>query len=448
MASSRFDWSALPSGLLRQLKKDLGLHGGDVPQALARTFGDRPTEEFVQRVWPTLRDCWIAKDPVVRRSVVVALRARRLGSKTISGAYARAEVAYLRSCRNGPGLREVVLAHLLALGEHVSLVRGKPSPHAARSDAWGEFARKLAMNLAQLEADQCLILSTRRRPGRYVQFAQRGSLGLRVETVSNAHLEEWDRLDDEALLRLKDFGWLSPTDAPDEKPEREGTRNYYREWSVPVPYGEAAKFAVRTLDEVLEVHHPGFLVYRAFAHGDTAVILPNLGLARESDEHGSVPAHAGSEATSAAGPDELLGQVKEVVRALLSVDEVATDDDGDIPIRSMASITYVRVFRDAPVVRVFSPVLWDMGDPTDVEETVNEINKTTNWVKAIWDKGAVVLFSDVVGSPLAEAQLAAAIQSVVDRADEYGPQLQEKYGGRTAFGVALPPRQAPIGGYL
>jgi hypothetical protein len=127
---------------------------------------------------------------------------------------------------------------------------------------------------------------------------------------------------------------------------------------------------------------------------------------------------------------------------------VLVDKDGDIPIPSQASLTYVRVFKDAPVVRVFSPVLWDLGAPSDIEQTVNDINRTTNWVKAIWEHGKVVLFSDVVGDPLAESQLAAAIRSVVHRADEVGPALQEKYGGRTAVSAAVPPKQTPIGGYL
>lgn len=448
MARKRFDWSALPSGLLRQLSEDFTLRGRDVPHALARTFGARPTEEFVQETWPALRERWVARDPVVRRSVVTALRDRGLGSSRFRGASARTEVAYLRSCRSSPRLREVVLAHLLALGEHVPPVRGKPAPHAARGGAWEEFAITLATNLAQLEVDQFLILETRRRPAHYLQFAQQGPTGLRAETVSNAYLEEWERLDDEALGRLKGLGWLAPTYAPDGTPDSDRSPNYYAEWPLPVPYGDVGNMAVRTLEDVLDVHHPGFLRYKAFAHGGAPIILPNLGLVRANDEVPSPSSPTSSPPTPPAGPDELLGQVKEVVRSLLGVDEVAVDDDGDVPIRSEASLTYVRVFTDAPVVRVFSPVLWDIGDPEDIEETVNDINKATHWVKAIWDRGTVVLFSDVVGSPLAEVQLTAAIESVISRADEYGPQLQQKYGGRTAFGAALPPRQPPIGGYL
>jgi hypothetical protein len=290
VAKTRFDWSALPSRMLRQLQDDLGIEDADAARGLANRFGAKPTEAFVREAWKALRDRWIAKDPAVRRSVVSALRARGLGSTSIGGSSAQAEAAYLRSCRNGPSLRAIVLPHLLALGRPVTPLDPKPAA-------------------------------------------------------------------------------VGPT-------------------------------------------------------------------------HPDIPASA------AFGPDELRARVREVVRSVLGVDEVLMDKDGDIPIRSQQSVTYVRVFPDVPVVRVFSPVLWDLGNPSGIEEAVNDINRTTNWVKAIWDDGTVVLFSDVVGDPLAESQLAAAINSIVHRADEVGPALQQRYGGRTAFGAALPPRHLPIGGYL
>jgi Putative bacterial sensory transduction regulator len=290
VARTRFDWSALPAAVLQQLMADFRLTGDDPAAAVAAHVGEEPTELFVKGAWATLRDGWIAKSPPVRRSVVSALLAEGLGATSITGRSARAEVEYLRSCRNAPTLRAIVLAQLLAVG------------HAG--DGAG------------------------------------------------------------------------------------GTDGTARA-------GETAR-----------VHAP-------------------------------------------ASPDELRAKVKEVVRAVLGTDDVLVDKDGDIPIPSQASLTYVRVFKDVPVVRVFSPILWEFGDPADIEETLNDINRHTNWVKAVWENGAVVLFSDVVGAPLAESQLAAAIQSVVRRADEMGPMLQQRYGGRTAFGAPVPPRQPPpIGGYL
>ncbi len=276
MGKTRFDWSALPAGLRKELAEQLGVPGDAVARTLLARVGEEPTDAFVKDAWPALRDRWIARDAAVRRSVVSALRARGLGDTSIAASTAGAEMDYLRSCRNAPGLRAVVRSHLLALGQEAA--------------------------------------------------------------------------------------------------------------GAPVP---------------------------------------------------------------AAGPPALRAKVKEVLRQVLGVDEMPVDTDGDITIPSKSSLTYVRVFEDAPIVRVFSPILWGFGRPADIGETVNDINRHTNWVKAVWENDAVVLFSDVVGDPLAESQLAAAVQSVVRRADEMAPVLQQRYGGRTAVGAPLPPRRGPaIGGYL
>ena len=105
MGKTRFDWSVLPAGLRHQLAEDLGIPGDDLARVLTANVGEEPTEEFVKDAWPALRDRWIAKDSSVRRSGVSALRARGLGDTSITGSSARAQVDYLRSCRNSPALR-------------------------------------------------------------------------------------------------------------------------------------------------------------------------------------------------------------------------------------------------------------------------------------------------------------------------------------------------------
>jgi len=303
VATARFDWSALPAAVRQHLTGDLGLAGDDTARALARRFGAVPTEAFVKAAWATLRDRWIAKDPVLRRSVVSALRARGLGTTSITGNGARAQVDYLCTCRSSPALRAIVLDHLLAIGS-------------------------------------------------------------------------------------------APVPAP-----------------VPAPASAPA---------------PAIAPIPA-THAADHFVVPDTPL----------------------GPDELREQVRRVLAQVLGTDDVRTDTEGDFPIPTQQSVAFVRVLPDAPIVRVFSPILWGFGAPADIQETVNDINRRTNWVKAVWEHGAVVLLSDVVGKPLAESQLAAAVQSVVRRADELGPVLQEKYGGTTAFGTPRPARQPPpIGGYL
>ena len=456
MPRYRFDWAALPGGLLREVQRELGLTGPDPAAALKRAFGARPSDEFVKQAWGPLRERWIAKDPVVRKSVVSELRAKNLGRMETRVGTAKGEVVYLRSCRNSPTLRAVVLAHLLTGGEElrapkvpaIEKANNRRSSPLGSSKAWASLADALAVTLAQLEVDQYLILSIRDKPDYFVQFAQQGPSGLRAETVSNNFLEEWEQLDDDAQARLLSIGWRPPTLGDGKGQDSMGSPNYFRDWELPVPYREIADLGVQTLDDVLEARHPGILAYRAFATGGAEIILPNLGLVRQRP-----PAQAPQPAPAPvlavpANREELLEQVKDAMKVVLGLDTIVTDEDDDIPVRGETVISYVRVQKDAPIVSIFAPIIWDIGSPPDILQAVNEINSSIRFGRAAWDGKGVVLAADVVGSPLVTEQLATAFRAVVSLGDDYAKKLQERFGGRVALGQALPPRQVPTGGYL
>lgn len=116
MPRYRFAWSNLPPQLLKKLGAALALDG-DSADALRRTFGARPKPAFVQEAWPTLLDIWLPVDPASRQFVAEELKAYGLGRNEISIRGKQGQLDYLRSCRNAPTLREVVLAAFLAAGE-------------------------------------------------------------------------------------------------------------------------------------------------------------------------------------------------------------------------------------------------------------------------------------------------------------------------------------------
>ena len=457
MASTAFDWSALPAGLLRQLKDDLGL-GASPAAALARKFGSRPDEEFIRLTWPALRERWIARDPVVRHSLAAELRAKGLGDATPKLSSAKAEVKYLRSCRNSAGLRATVLSYLVAIGAHgatpKAAVKGgntQATSPVGLSTAWPGFARELARTLAQLEVDQYLILSARQKPDHYVQFAQQGPSGLRAETVSNAFLEEWEQLDEQAQSKLLELGWHAPTTAPPQPLDPDGSPNYFRDWPLPVPYEAVAALAVQTLQQVVDVRHPGLLSYKAFAKGGSPLVLPNLGLVRVP-----LPAPKTTEQTPVDrapvapsvpnNPAELMDQVKAVFKVLLNLNEVQLDPDGDIPLHSDSAFVYIRVQKQAPIVSVFAPLVWNIGEPDDIETTVNQLNLGNFWLRVYWNGTGVVAQSDVVGNPLSADQLRMAFVAVADLVEQQAKQLQQRYGGSISTGPPLPVKQShPIG---
>ncbi|HUC14407.1 MAG TPA: YbjN domain-containing protein [Acidimicrobiales bacterium] len=447
MPKYRFDWSSLPTPLLRRLAVELQL-SGDPVVALRKAYGARPDESFVQAAWPVILDSWVARAPTVRRSLANGLRARGLGDADVKLTNARTELAYLRSCRNSPRLREMVLAHLITTGEEPPVPKHATS-HAGAAKAaalavpgnWRSFSTSLTESLANLEVDQYLIVNLRRRPEFYVQFAQGGANGLRAETVSNAFLPDDEHLDDHALGELLALGWEPP-----QPGSRGGGPNHHRDWATPVPYSDVSSLAVATLTKVLGASRPGMLTYTAFAKGGTQIIIPTLGIRREpvnKDERKP------SEPSPVHSAEELLEQVKRVMGPLLGTDEIVVDNDGDIPVRSGSVMVYVRVLKNTPVVRVFSPVIYDLGAPPDILDAVNDINNEVLFARAVWDGNGVVLSSDVLGAPLVGAQLTRSYEAVAQLADEYALKLQERYGGRLAFGPALPAKTLEhLPGYL
>lgn len=227
-------------------------------------------------------------------------------------------------------------------------------------------------------------------------MAQGGPEGLRAEAVSNAFLTPEEQLDADAIRSLSKLGWTDPD------PEK-SSPNYFRDWETPVPYSDVSSLMVRTLSEVLAAPSPNVLRYRAFAKGGPEIIIPTLGIIREplhTDRRTEV-----SQPTTASSPEELLDQVKAVMKPILGTEEVLTDEEGDIPVRYGNVMVYVRVSKDQPLVRVFSPVVWDIGSPSDILETVNEMNGEMLFARAQWNGTGVTLSSDVMGAPLESDQL-------------------------------------------
>lgn len=446
MPKYRFDWASLPHALLWHLATDLDLTG-DPAKALKSAFGARPDEDFVRRAWPTLLEHWVSKQAAVRRSLASGLFALGLGDPTAKLTTAREETAYLRSCRNSPKLRRLVLEHLIAAGEEPphpkDVSTQRQSARAADSGVpkdWSAFAGKLAASLEQLEEHQYLVVSLRRSPDHYVQFAQGGVDGLRAETASNAILGPDEQLDDHEEDELRTLGWRDPD--PDRKG---GSPNYYFDWSPPVPYTEVVSLAVRTFNTVLSVSHPRQLTYRAFGQGGTEIIIPTLGIPREPMNKDQ---QRRSEEPEAKTPEELLEQVKRVMKPILGVEEIVVDEDGDIPVRYGNVVVYVRVLKDIPLIKIFSPVVFDIGEPADILKTVNQINQDIPYAKATWNGKAIIFDADVIGVPLAASQLEHAYVAIAQLANEYAKALQERYGGRVTFGPSLPAKETHMPGYL
>lgn len=425
---NRFSWDRLPAPILRTLQRELGL-AGDAATSLRRTFGDAPSPALVQRVWEPLRDRWLATDAQARQQLVVALRSRRLGDLSIDTTRAAGQMAYLRSCRNGAGLQA-------AASQVLAMAGAEPT----RPRAWRQFLASLTRTLGALGSGQYLVLVRSDRPW-FVQFAG-GPHGMRAEMVSNAMLADNDQLPRTALRTANRLGWKRP--AANDHP------NLFRSWPMPVPHDSVARLAVDTIVDVFGTERPTDLRYSAFDETGATILLPELGLGTtptEVLEHGDAPTGEGE--TSNERNRGITARLLEVLREATGDTDMEIDDDGDIPVRQGSAVMFVRVVGDPPLVRVFSPVLSEVGHDPGLLETVNQLNHHATFVKWHVHEAVVVASIDLFGAPVVEQHVLHACRVLGESADQLDEQLQRTFGGRTFLGDYKPPVSPPgVGGYL
>lgn len=311
-----------------------------------------------------------------------------------------------------------------------------------RSNAWPPFTKSLSEVRAVLEEDQYLILERKGGWG-FVQFAAQGPQGLRAEAISNAYLPADRQLSPNAVKRMADLGWLSPTGSPESSTPRQdpdGSPNYFLDWPRPVPFDKVAQVAVDTLVDVYEIAHPGWMHYKAFARGGAQILLPTLGV---SCEHPTAPPREDEPETIEAVRDRVL----QGIRGATANQELEPDQAGDIPVRIGSSAVFVRIFGDPPVVRIWSPVLGDTESTSQLMVRINELNTQSMFVKWLIEGSVVVVTMDLFGRGLPTQHVLNACDIVGTVSNEMDEQLQNEFGGKTYFGETKPPPRG-TGGYL
>ena len=131
--------------------------------------------------------------------------------------------------------------------------------------AWQEFGHHLAQSLADMDEGEHLIIEEKKRTV-YVQFAEQGFSGMRVEAVSSTFCLPEVELSKEDLETLRAIGWNPPTYIQSKSipAPKSGSCNYFMDIAFPVSYSSLAEMAVQTLRTVYHTAHPRLLHYLAF----------------------------------------------------------------------------------------------------------------------------------------------------------------------------------------
>lgn len=306
--------------------------------------------------------------------------------------------------------------------------RRSAGPAAGRAGAWEVVERGIAAALAVMEPGTYLVISTEDTPegaGYYVQFA-RSTDELHAEAVSNAYLAPERRIPPERVAELGRLGWAGP-DAE--------TRNHRRRWSLPLPAGEIAALAVRTLRTAFGLADPAALRYRyaRFAGGDLE--LPELGLDRVVPQWPD----ASDPAAHAARIDDLRGRVEAAVAKALNQGAVHVDADGDIPVRAGSAVVFVRVLGGLPpAIRLFAPVLRNVARTADLLLELNRVNAQIRYGRVFLDQATVVAAMELPSVDLTDELVAFALVELGNLADGLDDTLRGRFGGLPAFDEAPP----------
>lgn len=135
--------------------------------------------------------------------------------------------------------------------------------------------------------------------------------------------------------------------------------------------------------------------------------------------------------------DMVRAYTESLLKQILGVEQVFRDHDGDYPVRYKSAGFYIRIVDagslNLPVVQIFAIALDAIEATPNLLEQLNSINAGLSFARIFWVKGQVLVETERRGDELSLEGLDTACDTVGGAADYFGPQLAEKFGGKTAF---------------
>jgi hypothetical protein len=151
--------------------------------------------------------------------------------------------------------------------------------------------------------------------------------------------------------------------------------------------------------------------------------------------------------------DVIAAYVEKLLATLTDGERVVPDDDGDYPVRYRSALYYVRlVGNDRPDVQVFAVAVADVRSSPEILADINEINTRARFARVFHVRDQVLVETDLVGDDIEPGSFYNACRTVATIADDIGPDLVSRHGGRTSFDDAKDPgyesQEPPVGQYL
>lgn len=296
-------------------------------------------------------------------------------------------------------------------------------------EAWRELRRRLAEAVLGLEEGGCLVLEAQAGvledgPAPFVQVIDRDGELLRVEAVSDPHLDTAHRVGPRGAERLERLGWQAPNLLPDETDEEVVEEESAHWWldadpGDPVAAQHVAWLLVATLRAVFGVRHPAFLVSEELDLQGLRGSVPDLPW-----PVGALPV------VRPESPEHLQQLVDEAARSVLG-EEARHDADGDLPfVCGEKSALFVRVDPDRPVVELFSVLVCDITRPEELPAALQLLGDQLPWASARVSEDRLVLTHELCAMPFVPQHLALWIRRAQVELDPLARVLARRLGGR------------------
>lgn len=296
---------------------------------------------------------------------------------------------------------------------------------------WADFEAGLTAGIERMAIESFLILelpSDGAGERAYIQFAHwqdkdDESLHLRFEAAGSDNLPTTRPLTPVQEERLAELGWRAP--GPGEV-----VRNFVYEWDAPLPIGEIAALAGRTLREVYGIGHPDELRFRyALFDGSGEDDDIDVGLLPREQARRDTPKPRVREAHSSAPALD----IEPSLRKWFGPDSLGRDVDGDFPVRVGSAIVYVRILPEA--IALFSCVLEDVEPTAALHAALNSANSHARYARVFWVGGRIIAAAELPAIGASGDQVATACAELGHLADRLDDVLHGRFGGIASFGA-------------
>jgi hypothetical protein len=146
-------WNNIARSTLRELARAAGVRvsNENAVTDLTQKYGSQPTAEFVEEMWPVLRDVWLTNSASERQAIVEKMQALGRGNMKIKTKTKKGQLDYLQSLRRSPALTETVLAVFLKSGaeERIAIYIDTPKDSVAQEE---KYYTTLCERFRQLDA--------------------------------------------------------------------------------------------------------------------------------------------------------------------------------------------------------------------------------------------------------------------------------------------------------